>query len=77
VLALLLLAAVAAGRVHWSTGAVAATALAVAAAGTSFAWYGVWVLALAAAHPRPSSRAVVLALTAVLVAMQVVGLRPG
>jgi hypothetical protein len=66
----LLLVSVGAGLVRWTTGAVASTALVVAAAGTSFAWYGVWILALAAADPRRGSRAVVLALTAVLVAMQ-------
>jgi hypothetical protein len=71
------LVAVGAGVVRWTTGAVASTALVVATAGTSFAWYGVWILALAAADPRRGSRAVVLLLTALLVGMQIVRPRMG
>ncbi|WP_157260829.1 polyprenol phosphomannose-dependent alpha 1,6 mannosyltransferase MptB [Patulibacter minatonensis] len=76
VVAVLLLVATALRRIPWTTGAAIATALVVATAGTSFAWYAVWALPLAAARPRRTTAAAVVLLTVLFVGMQTAGRGP-
>jgi hypothetical protein len=76
VVAVVLLVATALRRIHWTTGAALATVLIVATAGTSFAWYAVWALPLAAARPRRAGATAVVLLTILFVGMQTAGKGP-